>query len=279
MLLIATAAVFLAQHLAAVLFPGRAGLENDWMNRFFALSGESIRAGRLWTVVTYGFLHDTRSLFHIIGNLLGLFFVGRMIEPVIGKRPFFLLYFGGMLLGAFLYLALHFGGSMPVVGASAAVFAVVTFFCLLRPEKEIVLLLFFVLPVTIKPKWLFWGMLVVSGGGTLLYELPGNSFIAHSAHLGGMLGGILFFHQVYSQGRHLGSPAGGAVLVEPPEWMRRRKQPRKVLGYRVNRTNRSEVQAEVDRILDKINQSGFGSLSDEERRTLDRAKDILAREP
>jgi membrane associated rhomboid family serine protease len=275
-LVVATVGVFLAQHLLTLLFPGPAGMENDWMHRFFSLSGEHVREGKVWTLLSYGFLHDTRAIFHILGNLLGLFFVGRILEPLLGRRAFLGLYFGGMLTGALLYLVLHFGGSMPVVGASAAVFAIVTFFCLLRPEQEICLLLFFVLPVTLKPKWLFWAMLVFSGGGTLLYELPGNSFVAHSAHLGGMLGGILFFRYVYSEGGHMGG-AGNVVRMEPPKWMQKRRKARRNFDYRVNRGSRDEVQKEVDRILDKINQSGFGSLSEEERKTLDEARDFLSR--
>ena len=67
--------------------------------------------------------------------------------------------------------------------------AILTLFCLLYPERPITLLIFFIIPVTVKPKWVFWGSLVISIGGILLYELPGHSHVAHSAHLGGMFAG------------------------------------------------------------------------------------------
>lgn len=276
-LLIATLAVFILQHLLNAFFPGPAGYENGWLYRWFSLSGEHFREGNVWTVFSYGFLHDTHSLLHIFGNLLGLFFVGRFVEPALGKRSFLFLYFGGMLIGGLLYLTLHINGNIPVVGASAAVLAVVAFFCLLRPEQPITLLLFFVLPVTVKPKWLFWGLLVFSAGGVLFYELPGQSHVAHSAHLGGILAAVLFFHYVYNRRPGSVDSSGSGISIELPEWVRRQKQSRKSFGYRVNRKSRDEVQKEVDRILDKINQSGFGSLTEEERRTLDRARDLLSR--
>ena len=49
------------------------------------------------------------------------------------------------------------------------------------------------------------------------------------------------------------------------------------MRFKINFTNRKELQKEVDRILDKINKEGFGALSEEERSTLDKAKELLNR--
>jgi hypothetical protein len=64
--------------------------------------------------------------------------------------------------------------------------------------------------------------------------------------------------------------------IELPRWFRRRKKdgaPR----FQVNLTNRNDLRVEVDRILDKINSEGFGALTQEEKRLLDEARDLLSR--
>jgi len=208
--------------------------------------------------------------------MLGLFFIGRIVEPILGPQRFLQFYLGSAFLAGLAYLAFHFNGFNPVVGASGSIFALLAFFCLLRPEQPITLLLFFVLPVTMKPKWIFWGSLAISTFGLLAYELPGRSFMAHSAHLGGMLAGILYFRFFYASGTSFARPAS-KPSIELPEWFKNRKPSRRDISYQVNRSSRAELQKEVDRILDKINATGFGSLSEEEKSTLDRAKDILSK--
>jgi membrane associated rhomboid family serine protease len=252
------------------------------LSTWFALSGENFRQLKVWTLFSYGFLHSTLTIFHILGNMLGLFFIGRILEPLLGRQQFLLLYLGSMLVGGLTYLVFHVGDFRYVVGASAAVFGILTLFCFLRPEQPITLLLFFVLPITVKPKWLFRISLGITIACLLFYELPGanGGGVAHSAHLGGMISGVLYYRFVYLRGGAVfGRPGAAKPSVELPEWFKRRKrQPTaRKINYTVNRSrsSRDELQKEVDRILDKINASGFGSLSDSEKQTLDHAKDIL----
>lgn len=276
-LIVITVAVFVLQQVMNVFFPGLGGRENRFMSDWFALSGQNFRELKVWTALSYGFLHSTAGFFHIFGNMLGLFFIGRIIEPLIGRERFLGLYLGGTLIGGITYLFFHFSGSGPVVGASAAVMGILALFCLLYPERPITLLLFFILPITVKPKWVFWGSLAISMGGVLFYELPGQSHIAHSAHLGGMLAGIFYFRYMHNRQNPFFASSTARTSVEPPAWFKRRKKTGPLISYKVNRSNRIELQKEVDRILDKINATGFGSLSEGEKRTLDRAKDILSR--
>jgi hypothetical protein len=68
------------------------------------------------------------------------------------------------------------------------------------------------------------------------------------------------------------------VGIELPRWLRRRRKttpstPR----FQVNLTSHDDLRAEVDRILDKINSQGFGALTNEEKRLLDEARDLLSR--
>ena len=276
-LIFITVGVFILQQVMNVFFPAMSGKENRLMSDWFALSGQSFRELKVWTILSYSFLHSTAGFFHIFGNMLGLFFLGRIIEPLIGKERFLGLYLGGALIGGLVYLFFHFSDSGPVIGASAAVMAILALFCLLYPERPITLLLFFILPVTVKPKWVFWGSLVISIGGILFYELPGQSYVAHSAHLGGMLAGIFYFRYMHDRPNPFFSSGKPYASVEQPAWYKRRKKKEPGPNYKVNRTERDNLQREVDEILDKINSTGFGSLTEYEKQTLDRAKDILSR--
>ena len=108
--------------------------------------------------------------------------------------------------------------------------------------------------------------------------------VAHSAHLGGFAAGWLFFRFVHQ--REWKEP-DRAATIELPAWMRRaKKAPAPVGAYKVNlssqtvepsRMGKADLKVEVDRILDKINSQGFGALTDDEKRCLDQAKDLLNR--
>lgn len=282
-LLVVTIGIFVLQQVLNVSFPNIGGRENTFLGDWFAFSSINFKELKVWTVISYAFLHSTTSIMHILGNMLGLFFMGRIIEPLLGKQQFLLLYFSGALVGALSYLVFHFNGGITVVGASAAVFALISFFCMLHPDRPITLLLFFILPVTVKPKWLFWGLLGYSIYALIFNELLGKPpHVAHSAHLGGFLVGVLYFRYIYSgkAGSFMG--VSERPSIEVPAWFKRRKKTMAHTSYHVNRpttttNNKDNLQKEVDRILDKINASGFGSLNEAEKATLDRAKDILSK--
>lgn len=279
LLLVSTIVVFVLQQLLSVFFPGSGGGENYFLVDWFALSSTHFNELKVWTAFTYSFLHSTQGIIHILGNMLGLFFIGRVIEPVIGRRDLLALYLGGGLVGGLVFLAVHLSDSTLVVGASASVLALVSFFCLIKPEERITLLLFFILPITIKPKWLFRGLLGYSIFGVIFYELLGMGGsvlpVAHSAHLGGMLAGIAYYRWVYLRSGSFFKSDHSKPIIELPDWFKRKQKTEPHISYKVNRTRRDDLQKEVDRILDKINDSGFGSLDASEKATLDQARDLL----
>lgn len=276
-LLIITIAIYIIQQVINVSFPGNGGRGNPFLTDWFALSARNFKSLKVWTIFTYAFLHSN-NIMHIIGNMFGLFFIGRLLEPLLGKKQFLLLYFGGTVAGGLVYLVFHPNGIVPVVGASAAVSAILAFFCMRFPERQITLLLFFVLPLSMKPKWLFWGFLGYSTFSLLLAELPGTSNIAHSAHLGGFIAGIIFFRYIYNDSPSF-TNAFNRSNIELPNWFKRRKSAESKISYRVNRpsVNSENFQKEVDRILDKISTSGFSSLNKHEKAMLEKAKELLNR--
>ena len=276
-LLVITIGIYIIQQVINVSFPGNGGRGNTFLTNWFALSAQNFKALKVWTVLTYAFLHSSHIL-HIIGNMLGLFYIGRILEPLLGKQQFLLLYLGSAIVGGLAYLVFHPDGAIPVVGASAAVSAILAFFCMKFPERQITLLLFFIIPLAMKPKWLFWGFLGFTVFSLLLSELPGSSNIAHSAHLGGFLTGVVFFRYIYNNSSSF-TDTFSRPNIELPEWFKRRKSTGSKISYQVNRPSRNneDLQKEVDRILDKINTSGFSSLNENEKAVLDRAKELLNR--
>jgi membrane associated rhomboid family serine protease len=247
----------------------------------FALSPGALRAGHVWTLVTYSFLHSPDNWLHIICNVLALYFLGRELLPVLGPRRFLGLYFTCVVVGGALWSLVNWHTGAYLIGASAGVMGLLVVFACLYPNREVTLLLLFVLPVTMKPKYLAIACVALDLFGCVFYELMGNASplgFAHSAHLGGMAAGWLFFRFVH-EAPPWRDRAGSRVAVELPRWMKQRSpagaaaQP----ATRVNVGTRSDLRAEVDRILDKINSKGFGALTPEEKRLLDEAKDLLSK--
>lgn len=277
-ILIGTIAVYLLQTIFARWF-SQSQFFVSFFDRFFALSSSNVAEGKIWTLITYAFLHDPGNIFHIVGNMFVVFFIGRIILPVLGPRRFGQLYFGAALIAGIFWLtvAIFVGGGV-VIGASGAAMGLLVFFACLHPNKPITLLLFFVIPVTLKPKYIVYGLLAFDLFGFLFSELPGTALThtAHSAHLGGMLAGYLFFR--YLHARPTSPRRKGGASVEVPAWFKKKsRQKNEPQRFSINITNRQKLKKEVDRILDKINSEGFGALSEEEKQILDRAKDLLNR--
>jgi len=251
----------------------------DW----FQLTAPALRHGYAWQLVTYAFIHPLEgalSVLQVALNLLCLYFLGREMETLLGARRFLILYFGAVVIAAGCWLAVNFNHDGALSGAWPAILACLTMYALLYPDQEMTLLIMFI-PVTLRPKYLAWGLFVINLLALGFWELRGQVLpvqYAPSAHLGGMLAGALYFFLVHK--REWRNPDGRSA-IELPRWMRKaRKNPAAAPGkYKVNLTTPPEEnpKAEVDRILDKINSQGFASLTAEEKRRLDNARDQLGR--
>ena len=245
----------------------------DWT----ALSTDAILQGKVWTLFTYGLLHDHNSFLHIIGNLLGLYFLGRALLPVLGIPRFLAVCGATMVTGGVFWLGVNWTHNDLLLGASAVVCGLFVVFATFNPDRPITLLLFFVLPVTLKPKTIAFALLAIDVCGLVFFELSGQRGvgIAHSAHLGGMAAGWLYFRHVHV--REWKTP-DAPTEMELPKWFKRAKEAAvPAPAFKVNLTSRENLRAEVDRILDKINSEGFGSLTPSEKQVLDDARDLLSK--
>jgi membrane associated rhomboid family serine protease len=246
---------------------------------YFALSTEGLAHGYLWQLLTYQFMHA--GWLHLLFNCWAIFVFGRDVEETLGRRKFLTLYFtsgviGGLFqtLGGFLVGGAH---AAPVVGASASGFGLLAAFAMLYPERPLTLLLFLFIPVSMRAKFLllFLGLLTVFG-----IVFPVNN-IAHAAHLGGLLTGIIFVRYAIHWHWRL------------PRTPRARKQPLRASAGAARRNGTpwgqddagadDDVPPEeffsknVDPILDKISAHGIQSLTERERRILQDARDRMAR--
>jgi membrane associated rhomboid family serine protease len=242
-------------------------LRVPWVQQLGLLSWPALLKGYVWTLLTYSFFHA--GLFHLLINLLGLYFIGKSLEEQIGKKRLLCLFFTGIAVGGVLWSGIHYGSLDVLQGASAGVFALLVYFACSYPDTRVTLLLFFVLPVTLKPRWVAWALLGVEAFNFVFVEVLGaGSSAASSAHLGGMLGGylcyILWHKAAVSWSRFY--PTSWQVKPLPQRWAHR---------FEVNLQQRDVLRAQVDLILDKINNEGFGALTSQEREVLDKARDIL----
>jgi len=156
----------------------------------------------------------------------------------------------------------YFGG--PVVGASACAFGLVAAFAMMFPERELTLLIFFVIPVQLRAKTLLIASAVIAVAGI---AFPMDN-VANAAHLGGMAMGWFFVRKIL-QGDW--SRLEGAL--HPAEKFAPR---RPALEPLAEKPAVSFVESEVDPILDKISAQGIQSLTPREREILETARRKMA---
>jgi membrane associated rhomboid family serine protease len=247
--------VFVAQLLAGI------ATDRPFVDWLFALSGQQLARGFIWQPLTYMFLHA--DVWHILINMLLLWFFGREVEYFLGPRCFTRLYLMCGLAGAGLWLLFNFHSAVPVIGASAAVLGCVIAFATLFPNREITLLVFFVLPVTMKARYL--ALIAVALDLVPLLQQT-QSGVAHLAHIGGMILGYLYVKELgYGP-----MPAWLDWVHRAGRGMRPRRRPR------AEAMSREEfISKEVDPILDKIAREGMQSLTRRERKILESAKDLM----
>ncbi|OGV65196.1 MAG: hypothetical protein A3K19_24230 [Lentisphaerae bacterium RIFOXYB12_FULL_65_16] len=233
-----------------------------------------------WRLVTYMFAHG--GFLHILFNMWGLYLFGRPLERLIGLRRFAVLYFVSGIIGGLVWLLANWNGghvladahgnvlriSGGLIGASGAVFGVMMAAAIAYPN-QVVVLLFPPIPMRLKMFVAAFALVEV-----LMALNEGQGEIAHIAHLGGIVGGILCMLRA-----KLPDGSRYSLLTVIREWRRRWRmaaahrrleQELKVEGG--PGPDPMDVASEVDRILDKIGEHGLESLSPTERRTLEHAR-------
>lgn len=227
----------------------------DWLTGgqatyVIGLSWRGLSRGYLWQPVTYMFAHA--GPWHLVLNMLMLYFAGRATEQIMGARHFLLLYVASGALAGVGWLLL----SPPhayCVGASGAVLGVLGAFAALEPHRPITLLLFFAIPVTL-PAWKLAALLALFELAFLVSGSAGH--VAYAAHVAGIVAGY-----VYALACCRGWPA----------WLQGPRRAWRAFWRRRTLQSERRFSEELDRILDKIARQGVSSLTRRERELLDRA--------
>src|SRR5690349_21575506 len=149
-LLSAIIAGFVLQVLFGASWMSGAG---DRLENLMGLTIPAFQDGWAWTLFTHSFLHRPGFIFHVVGNCLALYFLGRELIPILGTRRFLGLYVAATVVGGLAWTATHWRfGSGDLIGATSAIEALFVVFACFAPNREMNFLLFFVFPITIKPK-------------------------------------------------------------------------------------------------------------------------------
>lgn len=229
---------------------------------------------RPWTLITYMFLHS--GAWHLLGNMLWLYWFGRLFLYFFSSKHLRGLYVVGGLMGGLLYIIAY--NVFPVfrdqlysstlVGASASVLAIAIATAIREPEYRINLM--FVGPVRLK----YFALFIVLFD--FLY-VGSNNAGGHIAHLGGALAGWWFARGI-TQGYDITRWANACIDALGNLFRKRERKPRKpkmkvhvnnarTADYDYNARKKSKSD-EIDRILEKLKKSGYSSLTDEEKRKL-----------
>ena len=156
----------------------------------------AIGSGQIWRFITFQFLHASPS--HLVGNMLGMYFFGPVVEAHFGSRRFLAFYLISGLAGAASYLLLSaahvliLDPSTHLVGASAGIFGLLVAAAIIAPDVQIYI--YFLFPVTIRTL-AFIGMAVAAYSVVAMGPMAGNAG-GEAAHLGGgVLGFLLMKNQ------------------------------------------------------------------------------------
>ncbi len=266
-------AILIAVNLVVFVFQNINAVYLEWpVERELALSREGLEHGKIWQLFTFQFLH--LGSWHFLGNALGLFFLGRPLEAMLGRARLVELYLGSSFLGGVLQATLalilprYFG--MPTMGASAGVCGLLAALAWL--ERDRTFLFMFLLPVRA------WHLLLFTLAVSVFFVVvPSEPGVAHAAHLGGLLGGIGYVHWFLLRERRLFDwhPAerpvrGRPELVRVPRGERPQRRGGEAGGEEL--PPEEFISREVDPILEKISAHGLQSLTERERRILEQAR-------
>lgn len=244
----------------------RVSIVQEWCE----LDSEKVGQGQIWRLITSGFCHDRMAVWHLLINMLFLYWFGKRLERVFGAAEFTAFYFTAMLFASLAYIALdlYTGKSIPAIGASGAVWGVTAVYALMYPYERI--FVYFLFPIEIR--WLVLLYFIFDLHPVLL-ALGGDSQftgVAHAAHIGGAIFGFLY----WKQGWRI------MPIIERLKGHKPRENPRSrgsdgppdtlKMSLDTDKTESSKrAQDRMDEILQKISRQGRESLTDEELEVLE----------
>jgi membrane associated rhomboid family serine protease len=245
--------------------------------------------GQVWRLLTYAFLHSTGGMpWHIIFNMLFLWWFGHEMEDMYGPREFTLFYLLAALLGGVAYFLWSWARDNPIpcVGASGAVTAVMVLYAFHFPKRVIYLWWFLPIPI-----WLFVGFEVAQDFFTFAGGIQTGTAV--TVHLAGAAFGFGYY-----KGNWRLAPLWQAVTrfrlprrrpplrvyeEEAPTPLARRERPAAapaptgITAAAPPAAADEHLEAQVDAVLEKVARSGRESLTESEKALLVRASEVYKR--
>ncbi|MBC8047067.1 MAG: rhomboid family intramembrane serine protease [Fimbriimonadaceae bacterium] len=266
-LLLINVLVFVIQSIILLIFTlsGRQEIFTGFLNHFYFPAKLSEFIIKPWSIITFQFLHDPLGIFHILFNMLYLYFFGRIILDFLNSRYIFPLYLTGGIIGGLLFMVTYnlspaFQNNAVLFGASASVLAIVVAAATLAPDYTV----FLILIGAVKLKYIAFIAILIDIVSISARSNEGG----HLSHLGGALAGFLFIKS-YQRGYNW---FNWYFKLEDRIKNYRSRKPKVVYVNTAPKKTKSIVsddrQKKLDAILDKISKSGYESLNAAEKEFL-----------
>jgi membrane associated rhomboid family serine protease len=241
-------AIFVAQLFLEAYRPG-------FIRDYLGICDRGVRDAYTWQFVIAPLLHN--GPWHLLGNMLILFVLGRDLETILGQRHFLYLYLAGSFAGELGHLFLM-PSDCVLFAASGGVAAVLVAYATILPELELTSTAFFLVPLRLKAKHLAYGAFVLA---LILVCIDRGGTVVHSAYLGGCAAGWLYAH-LLGFGR--------------PSILQRIISQRRAAAERYQQMDAEQfIVEEIDPLLEKISRAGLKSLTRTERRILARGREKI----
>ncbi|MBR7127103.1 MAG: rhomboid family intramembrane serine protease [Lentisphaeria bacterium] len=222
-----------------------------------------------------GAIFSHANFSHLIFNMIGMYIFGTLLLKALKPWQFLLLYFFSGIIGNLIFIAFFQGQHYILLGASGAVFGIMTVAAMVEPDQRFMLIFLPFMPLKTKTLVIVYTII------ELLSQASGSSNgTAHLAHLGGILGGYIFA-EIFIRREIRWEPL--AFLKKPKVKVQTFESPFKEKSKNDKSNNQSfgipflqpVSQKELDYLLDKVSQGGINSLTPEELARLRQAREQI----
>ncbi|MDA1232389.1 MAG: rhomboid family intramembrane serine protease [Planctomycetota bacterium] len=265
-LVVVTVAVFVLQLITSrpTVRPNVAtSLVQEWLALDF---DHVVFQGQIWRLVTYAFCHDQDNILHIVFNMMVLYSIGGALRQLLGDREFLWFYLVAAVFAGICSLAFYrlIGVNAMIIGASCATMGIFCVVAMHYPREKV--LLMGIIPIEFR--WLLVAFVAIDAvpmisqvTGFLKGTIP-DLHVANSAHIGGLVFGFLYFRWSMRITRWWDQFAGR---------MKSRRQRGHLRVFTEAPEPESNLNLQVDAILEKISREGEASLTARERKILAQA--------
>ena len=243
------------------------GVNIDYLNYVSLSSNAVLLLWKPWSLLSYSFFHS--GIMHIVFNMMVLNFSGRLFMTYFTSKQLFGLYVLSAIFAGISYVLIFYllNINVPIVGASAAIMAILVATTTYYPLMELRLMI-----IGNVKLWHVTAVIIVID----LMQLRSENMGGHISHLAGAMFGFIFI-KLLQNGTDLSSVVSQFINFFANLFQKNTRSPFKKVHKNYSRpivksvskiVTKDKSQQQIDEILDKISQSGYDSLSNEEKEFL-----------